>query len=376
MKKKSELTLRMQALLDRRSDQKAFRKAQDLSYLADFSSNDYLSLSRSTALQQRIHQQASLLNLGSTGSRLLSGHYELLQTLENKLAHFHQAEAALLFNAGYNANLSLLSTLARRSDIILYDELIHASMHDGMQLSQASSFPFAHNDCPSLKNLLEQHEGKTVFVLVESIYSMDGDAAPLVQINQLCQEFKAHLIVDEAHSTGTFGKRGEGLCIELGIEKEVFARVHTFGKAIGVHGAAVLGSQLLYDYLFNYARAFIYTTAMTPHTALAVLNSYQELEQYGSLFIAELQQKIDYFRSLIIPLANENYIDSHSAIQCILVAGNEQVVELSQRLQKKGFDAKPIRTPTVPIGKERIRFCLHRHNSLEEIKGIVEAIYL
>lgn len=371
-----QLLERMQALLERRKQQQAFRKEINNQHLIDFSSNDYLSLARTTSLQEKIHQQSATLPLGSTGSRLLSGHYDLLEKLEAKIANFHQGEAALVFNSGYTANLGLLSCVPRRGDVILYDELVHASIHDGMKMTAATAISFLHNDITSLEKLLKDNSSNTIFVIVESIYSMDGDAAPLKEIAQLCQDFKANLIVDEAHSTGVFGKKGEGLCLELGIENQVFARLHTFGKAMGGHGAALVGSTILRDYLFNYARPLIYTTALSPHSVLTILEAYQHLEQFGTAYIAELQERIQYFRQLIQPLVGKNYIDSNSPIQSIIVPGNEQVVQLSQSLQQAGFDIRPIRTPTVPVGKERIRVCLHRHNTKKEIADLVAAISL
>lgn len=365
---------RMQALLERRKQQQAFRKAINNQHLIDFSSNDYLSLARNKTLQDKIHTKSTNLPLGSTGSRLLTGHYDLLEKLEEKIADFHQAPAALVFNSGYNANLALLSCLPRRGDIILYDELVHASIHDGMKMGAGTAIAFLHNDLENLETLLNKHADNPIFVIVESIYSMDGDAAPLKEIGRLCQNFSAHLIVDEAHSTGIFGKKGEGLCVELGIENQIFARLHTFGKAIGGHGAAIVGSTILRDYLFNYARPLIYSTALSPHSVLSVLEAYEYLEAFGNTYIPELQERIEYFRQLILPLVGENYINSSSPIQSIIISGNEQVVQLSESLQNAGFDIRPIRTPTVPVGKERIRICLHRHNSLDEISRLVAAI--
>lgn len=372
-----ELQRRMEAFLARRQQQQALRVAKNNAHLTDFSSNDYLSLARNTALQERIHKQSKKLLLGSTGSRLLTGHYDLLEKLEEKVADFHQGEKALVFNSGYNANIGLLTCLPRKSDIILYDSLIHASIHDGMRQSAAQGIQFPHNNVEALEQLLIQHPNKVVFVLVESIYSMDGDAAPLVAIAQLCERYNGYLIVDEAHSTGIYGHKGEGLCVELGINKAVFARVHTFGKAIGVHGAAVVGSNLLTSYLFNYARSLIYTTALSPHTALSVLEVYTLLEQKGHLYIKELHQLIAYYKKQIKPLiSNDNYIESTSPIQTIIIPGNEAVVALSKQLQNANLDVRPIRTPTVPSGTERLRICLHRHNSKEAIDQLVKLLLL
>lgn len=365
-----QLEERMQAFLTRRAQNKALRSPKALPELIDFSSNDYLSLAQSSIIKEKVHSKAQQLALGSTGSRLLTGHYNLLEELEIFLAQFHQGEAALVFNSGYNANLSLLSCLPRRSDLILYDELIHASVHDGLKLSQAQSLPFEHNNVQQLQDLIEKHPSKTIFVIVESIYSMDGDAAPLQQMSQLCKDKDCYLIVDEAHSTGLFGNNGAGLCVELGIEQDVFARVHTFGKAIGAHGAAVVGSNILKSYLVNYARPLIYTTALAPHSILSVLEIYKHLAQNGNQYIATLKERIDCFKQHMAHLPPSQYIQSDSPIQTIIVPGNEQVVQLSQHLAQQGMDVRPIRRPTVPTGKERIRICLHRHNSLEEIQEL------
>lgn len=368
------LEKRLLALLNRRKAQKAFRTLHNSSHLIDFCSNDYLSLARSPELQKSLEEEYKNQQLGATGSRLLSGHYDLLDTLEEKLAQFHQAEAALVFNSGYNANLGIISAIPRRSDLILYDELIHASVHDGIRLSQANSQSFAHNNLAELEALLDKNAQKTIFVIVESIYSMDGDASPLGSIQELCQKYEANLIVDEAHSTGIYGTNGAGLCVELGIEKSVFARIHTFGKAIGTHGAAILGSQVLKDYLINYARPLIYTTASSPHSTQSTLAAYELLEKKGNIFIQELKKRIAFFQQHI---SNQNkyiYIQSDSPIQCLIVPGNEAVTQLSSLLQKEGYDVRPIRKPTVPVGKERIRICLHRHNSFEEIEKLIQLL--
>lgn len=367
---------RMLAFLKRRQANQSFRTIQNKEHLIDFSSNDYLSFTQLPDLKERMTEQFSELALGATGSRLLTGHYELLDILEAKIAHFHQGEAALVFNAGYSANLSILSALPRRSDVILYDDLAHASIHDGIRLSAAHSQPFPHNDCAALQQLLNEHKGKTIFVVVESIYSMDGDAAPLKTIVDLCQQYQAHLIVDEAHSTGIYGAQGEGLCVELGIAEAVFARIYTFGKAMGGHGAAVVGSQVLKDYLINYARPLIYTTALPPQTVYHILETYHLLEEKGTIYIQALKERIAYFRQQLKPWIHQNYIDSNSPIQSILVPGNEAVLQLSHFLEEKGYDVRPIRTPTVPSKKERIRICLHCHNSLEQIQALVQDLQL
>ncbi len=361
---------RMQALLQRRKQQQAFRTFRNLDYLIDFSSNDYLGLARNPTLQAQVHEASQSLALGATGSRLLSGHYDLLDQLELVLTEVHQAEAALVFNSGYNANLGLLSAIARKGDLLLYDELVHASIHDGMKLSKATTCAFGHNDMAALEELLQKNPNKNILVLVEAIYSMDGDAAPLSEIAMLCEQYQAHLVVDEAHSTGVFGAKGGGLCVQLGIADKVFARVHTFGKAMGSHGAAILGSQLLKDYLVNYARPFIYTTAISPHSVLTTLLSYQYLAEQEAVLLPALQQKIERFKKSLTPQVSTKVIESNSAIQCLQVAGNSKVVAIAEQLQKLGFDVRPIRSPTVAAGAERLRICLHHHNSTVEIETL------
>ena len=356
---------RLLNLLERRKAAGNWRSLQYKAHLIDFCSNDYLSLAR-------LEAPSTSNKAGSTGSRLLSGHYPLLEQLEHLLQDFHRAEAALVLNSGYSANLSLLSAIPRRSDIILYDSLIHASMHDGLKLSAAPAIAFPHNDLEHLKQLLQTHQGKTVFVLVESIYSMDGDAAPLLEMVDLCQHYQAYLVVDEAHSTGCYGNYGEGLCCALGIEKAVFARIHTFGKAVGAYGAAILGSTTLRHFLINYARPFIYTTAPSPYTVERVLWAYQQLQQYGTHWIEELQERITFFRTNLPNSSTALY--SQSAIQSILIPGNEAVVACSHALEAQGFDVRPIRRPTVAAGSERLRICLHRHNSLTEIATLLKAL--
>ncbi|MGH1338917.1 MAG: aminotransferase class I/II-fold pyridoxal phosphate-dependent enzyme [Aureispira sp.] len=360
---------RLQALLERRKAAGNWRSLQHKEHLIDFCSNDYLSLAR-LPCEKKLTE--TTYKAGSTGSRLLSGHYPLLEELEGLLQDFHRAEAALVLNSGYSANLSLLSAVPRRSDVILYDALIHASMHDGLRLSAALAIAFPHNDLAALAALLQAHQGQTIFVLVESIYSMDGDEAPLLGLADLCQYYQANLIVDEAHSTGCYGTYGEGLCCALGIEQQVFARIHTFGKAVGAYGASILGSATLRDFLINYARPFIYTTAPSPHSVQRVLWAYQQLQQQGEQWVKELQARIQCFRTHLP--SSKQALPSQSPIQSILVPGNDAVVACSLDLEQQGFDVRPIRRPTVAAGSERLRICLHRHNSLAAIKKLLQAL--
>jgi len=333
--------------------------------LIDFCSNDYLGFARSPFLKKKI---TSILNnfpeyySGSTGSRLISGNSEFLESLEYYIAQYHQAEAGLIFNSGYDANLGLFSAIAERGDTIIADEYIHASIIDGIRLSNANRYTFKHNDLQSLEEKLKLAKGK-VFIAVESVYSMDGDEAPLIDIVSLANRFGAALIVDEAHATGIFGPGGRGIANELKIEDQLFARIVTFGKALGVHGAIVLGSESLKSYLINYARSFIYTTASPFHTQVSIKAAYDLLEDEKRSKI--LKEKISYFDNNTKSLSVK--IPSRSPIQSILIEGNDRARSVAETIRSEGFDVRAILHPTVPAGKERLRICLHTFNSDEEI---------
>jgi 8-amino-7-oxononanoate synthase len=240
----------LQQMLDKRKGESLYRSLQVQHGLIDFCSNDYLSFARSVpiARQARKYLSADTYTSGATGSRSISGNTVLAEELEKFIANFHEAEAGLLFNSGYDANVGLFSSVAKKEDTLICDELIHASIIDGCRLSYANRFRFAHNDTEDLEKKLKNTGKGNVFVAVESVYSMDGDMAPLNDIVALCKRYEANLIVDEAHATGVFGRQGRGFVHELGLQADVFARVHTFGKAIGSHGAIITGSKTLITY--------------------------------------------------------------------------------------------------------------------------------
>jgi 8-amino-7-oxononanoate synthase len=342
--------------------------------MIDFFSNDYLGLARNKELSEIINHEYSRLhgNLnGSTGSRLLSGNNEHFIELEKYLAQLFKAESALLFNSGYNANISILSAVPQKNDTIIYDELIHASLKDGARLNFAKRFSFSHNNLADLEAKIQKASGQ-IFVVVESVYSMDGDFAPLKEIVTLCEKYNAALIVDEAHSTGICGEKGNGLLCELGIEGEVFARIHTFGKAMGVHGACICGSKELIDFLINFARPFIYTTALPLHALISIKQSFEYLGQNNSLQEA-CRKNISLFKSGLKGLEGM-LIESESPIQVIRTRGNEATKSISDSIRAKGFDVRPILSPTVKEGEERLRICLHTYNTGEEIRNLTVAM--
>lgn len=351
--------------IDKRKKENAFRELKSNQHLIDFCSNDYLGFAKEKEIHQHVEIPDSFY--GATGSRLISGNHAITEETEKYLAKFYQSEAALIFNSGYNANVGLFQCLPQRSDTIIYDEFIHASIRDGIKLSNAKNFAFKHNNLKALEEKLKQAKG-LIYVVVESVYSMDGDIAPLSEIAKICKKYEAALIVDEAHAAGIFGN-GKGLVAELNLEKLVFARVVTFGKAYGCHGAVVLGNNILRNYLINYSRAFIYTTALPVPNIIAIKKAHDFL-LLNKNRIAQLKELITYFKIQISKFKFE-IINSESAIQCIVIAGNDEVKEIALKIQNNGFDVKPILSPTVPKGKERLRICLHSFNTKGEIDRLI-----
>jgi 8-amino-7-oxononanoate synthase len=351
--------------LEERTAQNAFRRLQLPSGKIDFCSNDYLGIVRNRLLEEKAGAAFMNYRHGSTGSRLLAGNSLIAEETEVFLAEFHEAGAGVIFNSGYDANLGLLSSVPQRGDTIIYDYLSHASLRDGIRLSFAQSFSFRHNDLEDLEKKL-QAAGGNIFVVTESVFSMDGDMAPLKEIVALCEKYKANLIVDEAHATGVTGERGEGLVQQLGLTSKCFARIHTFGKAVGCHGAIVLGSALLRNYLVNFSRPFIYSTAL-PETSLAAIRTAYELFPSMRAERDHLQQLINLFQQ-----ESGRYEKQVSAtpIQVVVIPGNNAVKEVATGLQDAGMDIRPILYPTVPRGSERLRIVLHAFNSLQEVQQL------
>ncbi len=352
--------------LAKRSEEGLQRNLSVTNGLIDFCSNDYLGFARSPQLFKNIQKKTESLTPrlnGATGSRLLSGNQEYTEQVEKKLAGFFHAEAALLFNSGYTANLSVLSSIAQKEDIIFYDELSHASIKDGARLSLAARHPFRHNDVNDLERKLARAKADKKIIVIESIYSMDGDEAPLTEIVNLAESFNAMIVLDEAHSTGVVGRSGKGLACARNLENKIDIRIHTFGKALGVHGASVVGSRKLTDYLVNFARPFIYTTALPPHSVAAIDAALNFLDTEAHLQPL-LQSRIDFF---LRNIKTNNRSNSTSAIQTAIFADNNNVKRIAEKLQSRGFDIRPILSPTVPAGSERLRICLHTYNSEEEI---------
>lgn len=326
----------------------------------DLFSNDYLGIARD--LDFSVTAKG-----GSTGSRLLSGNSIEANTCEDTLARFFQVESALVFNSGYAANVGVFSSLPQRGDTILYDESVHASIRDGIRLSFAKAISFAHNDVEDLQQKIKKAEG-TVYIAVESLYSMDGDKGALNEIVAIASTYHAYLIVDEAHAVGVYGQNGRGLVDELGLESETFIRIVTFGKAWGFHGAAILASENVKKYLVNFARSFIYTTALPPSdyatlTHICKTSNWFERQQ-------QLQDNIHYFRSK----STLNLVSASDSPIQILNFPKEKLLAIVSKLSSVAITTKAIFPPTVPEGKECIRLCLHSFNTQKEIDVLWEGL--
>lgn len=350
--------------LNERFTNDALRKLSLPEDKIDFCSNDYLGIIHNNLLKNKISPN---LKTGSGGSRLLAGNYSLIEETEKQIAVFHKTEAALIFNSGYDANVGVLSCVPQKGDTILYDKLCHASIRDGIRLSFAQSFSFAHNNVIELEKKLKTAKGN-IFIVTESVFSMDGDFCPLHEIVQLTKIYNAHLIIDEAHATGVIGECGEGLVQKENLQDEIFCRIYTFGKACGTHGAAVVGSKNLKNYLINFARSFIYTTALPEHTVAAISASYKAFP-YLKNEREHLQELITHFQSSTLQFGK---LISETPIQIVIIPGNSMVKNIAAKLQDAHLDIRPIIYPTVPAGKERLRIVLHSFNTIEEVKLLIK----
>ncbi|KAH8906423.1 PLP-dependent transferase, partial [Coniochaeta sp. PMI_546] len=427
----NHLDIILAGLLDRRRSRDQLRTLTTVPPgTADFSSNAYLSLSTHTAVQaaflSRLQHEASTSPqslLGSGGSRLLDGNSPYAERLERDIAAFHRAPAGLFFNSAMDANVGLFSCVPQPGDAIVHDELIHASVHDGMRLSRVAPgkrIPFAHNlvwrtgsaklpscandnPCTSprklqsletvLQDLQTGAEGhqfksgeKNVFIAVEGVYSMDGDVAPLADVVQCIARSlprgNGYLVVDEAHSAGIFGDRGQGLVCELGLEDRVWARVLGFGKAMSCAGGIILCSQTTRSYLINYARSLIYTTAMAFPSLASIEVTYDFLMSgQTETLLAHLRTILRQTHNLLLAVCARQRapphllrVDPAAPKSPIIPVFTSRPRSLASHCQRSGFMVRPIVAPTVPKGSERIRVCLHAGNTISEIEGLVAAV--
>jgi 8-amino-7-oxononanoate synthase len=376
----------LQLKLDNRKQNQSFRELQTSNYLIDFSSNDYLGFAKSEDVFNETHQYLIDKNIkinGATGSRLISGNHDLYPITEKIIADFHQSETALIFNSGYDANIGFFGCVPQRNDIILYDELCHASIRDGIKMSNAKSYKLNHNDFEDLEAkilkfcLIKNSRNASnfeIYVVTESVFSMDGDCPNLEELVRVCEKYNCLLVIDEAHALGVFGEKGQGLVQEYQYQDKIFARIMTFGKGLGCHGAAILGTQNLKNYLVNFARSFIYTTGLSPHSIASVLIAYQHLSK-DNTEVEKLKSNIIHFNQQKNLLGlKQLFVRSKSAIQSAIIPGNEKVKNIAKIIQENGFSVKAILSPTVPEGQERLRICLHSYDSKDDISELLNII--
>ena len=369
----------LQEKLNIRAQNNALRTLKSSENLIDFSSNDYLGFAKSKIIFDYTHQYLQENNLfqnGATGSRLLTGNHQAYQETEVFIANFHKSEAALIFNSGYDANIGFFQSVPQRNDLVLFDSLCHASIRDGITAAISKSYKFEHNDLIHLEKLIQKYQSnfEQVYIVTESVFSMDGDSPNLLELTQLAEKYNCLLVIDEAHALGVFGDDGCGLVQELKLQNKVFARIMTFGKGLGCHGAAILGSQNLIDFLVNFARSFIYTTGLSPHSVATILVAYQQLAQSQSNILS-LRNNIKFFNQQKTLLSLKPlFVRSKSAIQSAILPGNVTVRNAAKMMADNGFDVKPILSPTVPEGQERLRFCLHSYNIEPEMERVLKKL--
>ncbi|RLU02367.1 MAG: 8-amino-7-oxononanoate synthase [Ketobacter sp.] len=339
--------------------------------LLNFCSNDYLGLASHPRVIDAAKQAMEQFGFGSGASHLVIGHSRVHHELEERLADWVGRRRALLFSTGYMANLGVISALVERGDTVLEDKLNHASLLDGAQLSRGQLQRYHHNDVDSLRQRLVQSSGRTL-VVTDSVFSMDGDVAPLQEISELCQQHNAWLMVDDAHGLGVLGG-GRGCLAEYGFtSQQVPIYMGTLGKALGTFGAFVAGDEPLIEYLIQSARSYIYTTAMPPSVAAATLASLDLLnaEQWR---VEKLRQLIAYFKQganqLGLPM-----MPSATAIQPLLLHDSEAALRVSDALLRKGFLVGAIRPPTVPANSARLRITLSADHSERDIDQLLDAL--
>lgn len=363
----------------------------------DFSSNDYLGLAQSTRQQQKVEELYKTLPsryLGSTGSRLLTGDSKYAQDLETRLAKWHKRPSAMICNSGYDANLSVMSCLSLNSTVFM-DDLCHNSLIMGLRLSKGYKVrTFRHSSLSDLERLLiankQNKSAKPAVVVVESVYSMDGDAAPLKEILDMALAYGACVIVDEAHGLGILGDNGMGLLEEDGLENHpaLLCSVHTFGKAAGCHGAVVCGSLALKGFLLNYGRPIVYSTSLPLHSLASIACSYESMSgDVGRQLRHDLNDRTRLFRKLFEEtIVRPNHgvslpirlVPSVSSINALIVPGNAECQEFCEILWKKSnrsIRLYPIRSPTVPKGKERVRIIIHSHNTEDQVRYLMFLIH-
>lgn len=354
-------------------EQNGFLIHADGREMLNLSSNDYLGLSTNPRLIEEFRSETDVMALSysAASSRLLSGNHQYYKMLENDLADLYDKEAALVFNSGYHANIGILPALAGKRDLIIADKLVHASIIDGLRLSEAQMLRYKHLDYEHLQSILTQYreEYENVFIVTESVFSMDGDVADLQQLCEIKKEFDAFLYVDEAHAIGVRGTNGLGCCEEQACSEDIDFIIGTFGKAFASVGAFVVCEEVYREYLVNTQRSLIFTTALPPVNVAwtrFVLNKMPEFYDLR-LKLAEVSARL---RKILAVKGFETRGSSH--IVPMVCGSNENSVEMAELLQDNGFFALPVRYPTVPKNEARIRFSLNASIPLEDYECLFE----
>lgn len=340
----------------------------------DFASNDYLALAGSYALGEVLAAGLERgIPAGSGGSRLLRGNHPEHEALEAHAARHYGSEAALFFSTGFAANAALFATLPQRGDLVVHDELIHASAHDGMKLGRAGRLDARHNDPQAFDDIIARWRRGggtgTPWIAVESLYSMDGDRAPLADLAAVADRHDAVLVIDEAHATGVYGPAGQGLAHELA-DRENIITLHTCGKALGCEGALLCGPSIVRDFLVNRGRPFIFSTAPSPLIAWLVRHALE--------IIANEPERAARLHALVrraeARLAQLGITASGSQVIPVLIGDNARTMQIASALQAAGFDVRGIRPPTVPHGTARLRIAITLHVDEPEIDAMVDAL--
>jgi 8-amino-7-oxononanoate synthase len=341
----------------------------------DFTSNDYLGLANHFEIAKTAADAYTRFGAGSKGSRLLSGNNKIFEETEKWLANWKGSEAALIFNNGYSANLGVISAICDPKTHMFCDYLIHASVLDGFAMSKGKLHRFKHNSPEDLeKKLQEVGGGGLKLIAVEAVYSMDGDIAPLKDYADLAEKYDAMLYVDEAHSDGILGPDGKGLIAKLGLGNRVDLSLTTFGKAYGTMGACVFGSKLIIDYLINYARSFIYSTAISPGTVVAIQKAVEVAVRENFRRESVLRMSANFRQK--ITEAGFNCLQSETQIVPILFGTPVKAQKCKNFLLENGFNTACIRPPTVPLGTARLRINISAAHKEKDIENLAEALIL
>lgn len=373
-----------QALAQREADgllrrRRLINSAQGPHLLADgkpvlsFCSNDYLGLASHPRLQAALEEGARTAGVGSGASHLITGHHRYHHELEQALARFVGLPQALLLSTGYMANLAAICGLMDRGDALFADKLNHASLNDGALLSRAELNRYPHADIERLDRMLDASTATRKMVITDSVFSMDGDIAPLRQLLDLCEQHDAWLLIDDAHGFGVLGEHGQGCLRHFDLHSSRIVYMATLGKAAGVSGAFIAGEQVVIEYLMQNARTYIYTTAMPPALAAASLESLK--------LMTESDERREHLHALLAMLKSELHLkrwqlaESSTPIQPVLIGSNEEVMRVSEHLLEQGILVPAIRPPTVPKGSARLRISLSAAHTKADVRQLIDALH-